>query len=97
LEDLKKVISLCEKNSWVKPSVYQGMYNVINRSSENKLFPILRKNNISFYGYSPIAAGIFTMKEDEEVASGSIQTVEGHLNSIEDYTGMRKPSKFSGP
>jgi len=53
---------ICEQHSWVKPSVYQGQYNAISRGNEEDLFPILRKHGMSFYAYSPTAAGFFSGK-----------------------------------
>ncbi|XP_063933764.1 aflatoxin B1 aldehyde reductase member 4-like isoform X2 [Zophobas morio] len=47
---------------WVRPTVYQGMYNAITRSVEDELFPALRKYNMSFYAYNPLAAGMLVGK-----------------------------------
>ena len=33
---------ICEQNGWVKPTVYQGMYNLLTRAGEAELFPALR-------------------------------------------------------
>lgn len=41
----------------VLPTVFQGNYNAISRHIEKDLFPLLRKLNMSFYAYSPIAGG----------------------------------------
>lgn len=40
--------------------MYQGNYNAVARHSETILFPLLRKLNISFAAYSPIAGGFLT-------------------------------------
>lgn len=42
------------------PSVYQGSYSAVTRRGEREIFPTLRKHNISFYAYSPIAGGFLT-------------------------------------
>lgn len=69
------------------------MYNGINRTSENKLFPVLRKNNISFVAYSPLAGGFFTMKEeDQQVASGTRFDKNGMIGQM--YRGLFWDEKY---
>jgi len=51
-----------EKNSWVTPSVYQGMYNAITREVERELLPCLQKLGMRFLAYNPLAAGVLTGK-----------------------------------
>lgn len=41
----------------MKPSVYQGQYNIICRGFETEIFPLLRAHNIAFNAYSPMAGG----------------------------------------
>lgn len=53
---------ICEKNNWLKPTLYQGRYNALSRNVENELFPALRKLNIRFYAYNPLAGGMLTGK-----------------------------------
>ena len=50
-------LTIAEKESYVKPSVYQGQYNLLCRASESTLFPLLHKHNIYFNAYSPLAGG----------------------------------------
>ncbi|KAJ4291939.1 hypothetical protein N0V90_009837 [Kalmusia sp. IMI 367209] len=59
-EEVEEICQVCDKNGWNKPSVYQGRYNAIIRSGEEQLWPTLRKWGISFYAYSPSAAGMFS-------------------------------------
>lgn len=58
-QEVETIVKICEKNQFIKPSVYQGEYNPIVRSAEKELFPILRRHNIAFYAYSPAGAGFF--------------------------------------
>jgi len=60
--EVEKLMEIAQKNNYVKPSVYQGMYNLIERNPEDKLFPVLRKYGISFYAYSPLAGGYLAGK-----------------------------------
>lgn len=46
--------------------MYQGQYNAIARRPEEDLLPTLRKYNISYYAYSPGAAGMFSGKVTRE-------------------------------
>jgi aflatoxin B1 aldehyde reductase len=59
------VIEACEyaiKNSILKPTIYEGMYNAFARKVETDLFAVLRKYNMSFYAYNPLAGGLLTGK-----------------------------------
>ncbi|KAI3323570.1 Aldo/keto reductase [Xylariaceae sp. AK1471] len=58
--EAQKMIEICEREGYVKPSVYQGHYNAIVRGGEKELFPLLRQHNIAFFAYSPAAGGLFT-------------------------------------
>lgn len=42
--------------------VFQGEYNLLNRSAEQELFPYLLENQISFIPYFPLASGLLTGK-----------------------------------
>lgn len=39
------------EKGFVKPSVYQGLYNLLSRQSEQSLLPLLRKHEIVFNAY----------------------------------------------
>ena len=59
-EQIEEVIEVCKKKGFILPSVFEGSYNAVARLAEDKLLSILRKNNISFWAYSPIAGGFLT-------------------------------------
>ncbi|TRX93771.1 hypothetical protein FHL15_005447 [Xylaria flabelliformis] len=67
--EVQKFLDICEEKGYVKPSVFEGHYNAIYRSGEKELFPLLRKHNISFYGYSPAAGGLFSGKAGTSTTS----------------------------
>ncbi|KAI8711628.1 Aldo-ket-red domain-containing protein [Fusarium sp. LHS14.1] len=69
-EEVQAIVKICEERGFVKPTVYQGQYNLIVRGGEKELFPILRKNGISFYAYSPAAAGFFAGNHKKVKAGG---------------------------
>ena len=51
---------LCLQHHYVRPTVYQGMYNAVTRAVESELFPCLRRLHIAFYAYNPLAGGLLT-------------------------------------
>lgn len=56
------VFHLCEKNGWVKPTVYQGIYNPLTRKAEIELNACLDHFGMRFYAYNPMAGGLLTGK-----------------------------------
>ncbi|KAI1366309.1 Aldo/keto reductase [Xylaria arbuscula] len=61
-EMIEKYIAICEEKGYVKPTVYQGMYNLVCRDIEKTLFPTMRKHHIVFNAYSPLAGGFLNGK-----------------------------------
>ncbi len=57
-----EIAEMCSKNGWMRPEVYQGMYNAYTRDVERELFPCLKNYNIAFYAYNPLAGGMLTGK-----------------------------------
>jgi len=69
-DEVERVYALCKENGYPLPTVYQGNYNPVARRAETELFPTLRKLNIAFYAYSPLAGGLLT-KTKEQIIEGS--------------------------
>lgn len=69
-EGVEEVYAHCSKHGYVKPTVYQGNYSPVARRYETLLFPTLRKLNIAFYAYSPLAGGLLT-KTKQQVLDGA--------------------------
>ncbi|KXT07402.1 hypothetical protein AC578_414 [Pseudocercospora eumusae] len=69
-EDVQRVYDHCKAKGYPLPQVYQGNYSAVARKPEQLLFPTLRKLNMSFYAYSPLAGG-FLVKSKEEIARGA--------------------------
>jgi aflatoxin B1 aldehyde reductase len=63
--EVQTIYDICKRESYPVPSVYQGGYNPINRGSEATLLPLLRKLNMSYYAYSPLAGGLLAKKLDD--------------------------------
>lgn len=49
--EVQRFVEVCEREGYVKPSVYQGHYNAVTRGGENDLFPLCRKHNLAFFAY----------------------------------------------
>ncbi|MCJ1310469.1 hypothetical protein MMC25_004133 [Agyrium rufum] len=61
-DEMASYLAVCEKHGYVKPAVYQGEYNAINRLAEDKLLPLLREHGVKYYAFSPLAGGFLTGK-----------------------------------
>ena len=66
VSEMKRAFELCDEHGLIKPTVYQGLYNPLNRSIEKELLPLLRKNGCSFVAYNPLAAGLLTGKHTSQ-------------------------------
>jgi aflatoxin B1 aldehyde reductase len=71
LDQLKEVINISEKYSYINPTYYQGMYNIISRKVE-EVFPLLEEYGIEFWGYNPLAGGLLTGKYKDYKTSDNI-------------------------
>ncbi|SMR45464.1 unnamed protein product [Zymoseptoria tritici ST99CH_3D1] len=60
--EVAEVVMLCIQNNWVRPTIYQGMYNAIQRNIEPELIPACRRYGLDIVVYNPIAGGIFSGK-----------------------------------
>lgn len=60
--EVAEIVGICERRGFVKPTIYQGMYNAITRALESELEPCLRKYGISLVVYNPLAGGLFSGK-----------------------------------
>lgn len=58
--EVAEIVGICAARGFVRPTVYQGVYNLLDRLSEAELFPCLRKFNIKFAAYTPLAGGALT-------------------------------------
>lgn len=72
-DEVEQIMSICESKGYIKPTVYQGLYNSIARSAEAELLPVLRKHGLSYYCYNPLGGGFFTgaiKSKDDKVTEG---------------------------
>lgn len=60
--ELAEIVMTCKYNGWVRPSIYQGMYNAITRNIEPELFVACRRYGLDIVVYNPLAGGLFSGK-----------------------------------
>lgn len=68
--EIAEVVLTCKYNNWVRPTIYQGMYNCITRGIEAELVPACRRYGLDIVVYNPIAGGLF---------SGKIRSIDNKL------------------
>ena len=51
---------ICDRHGWVKPTVYEGIYNPLTRKAETELNECLNHFGMRFYAYNPMAGGLLT-------------------------------------
>lgn len=60
--EVAEVVIMCKERGWVRPTIYQGMYNCITRSLEHELIPACHRYGIDVVIYNPLAGGLFSGK-----------------------------------
>ena len=51
---------ICDRHGWVKPTVFEGIYNPLTRRSEAELNDCLNNFGLRFYAYNPMCGGLLT-------------------------------------
>ncbi|MEU7798945.1 aldo/keto reductase [Micromonospora arborensis] len=57
--DVTEYVSISQDHAWIRPTVYQGLYNALSRAAEGDLLPELRRLGLRFHAYNPLAGGAF--------------------------------------
>ena len=57
-----EICQYCDRHGYVMPSVYQGVYNALNRTAEYELVPVLRNYGLRYYTHGSLASGFLTGK-----------------------------------
>jgi len=60
--EVAEIWNICNERGWVKPKIYQGMYNAIARALEPELAHCLHKYGIRLVIYNPLAGGLLAGK-----------------------------------
>ena len=51
---------ICDRHSWVKPTVYEGLYNPLSRKAETELNNCLNNFGMRFCAFNPMCGGLLT-------------------------------------
>ncbi len=74
---------ICDKHDWIKPTVYEGIYNPLTRTAERELDAALSHFGMRFYAYNPLAGGLLTGRYTEFDASPT----DGRFTHRPNYQG----------
>eukprot|EP00298_Acanthocystis_sp_HF-20_P018909 c22065_g1_i1.p1 GENE.c22065_g1_i1~~c22065_g1_i1.p1 ORF type:complete len:362 (-),score=111.82 c22065_g1_i1:76-1113(-) len=86
------IYHICSANGWVKPTVYQGMYNAVTRGIETELIPVCHRFGIRVRVYNPLAGGMLTGKHNGMMEQGP---TDGRFKGNQNYQNRYwKPSFF---
>ena len=55
---------ICDKNGWVKPTIFEGIYNPLTRGAEAELNNCLNQFGMRFYAYNPLCGGLLSGRYD---------------------------------
>jgi len=82
--EVAEIVMTCKYNNWVRPSIYQGMYNAITRSLGQELIPACHRYGIDVVIYNPVAGGLFSgkYKTTDIPAEGRYSDAVGSLGSM---------------
>ncbi|RDW71606.1 hypothetical protein BP6252_08169 [Coleophoma cylindrospora] len=87
--EVAEVVMTCKYNNWVRPTIYQGMYNAITRSLEKELIPACHRYGLDVVVYNPLAGGIFSGKyKSTEVPA------EGRFSSVNEAQGSNYRKRY---
>lgn len=64
-DEVQKIYDICKENGYVLPSVYQGGFSPLHQGSKKTLLPLLRKLDMAFYAFSPLAGGLLAKNIDD--------------------------------
>jgi aflatoxin B1 aldehyde reductase len=88
---LSEFIDICEKEGYVKPTVYEGIYSIVDRRHEGKVFDTVRKHGLQFVVHSPNASGFLRgsltsgQVEGTRFAKGNIMSMDARRYDVETY------------
>lgn len=54
--EVARAFQLCKEHNLTPPTVYQGLYNPLNRLVEDELLPVLKEHGCSFVAYNPLVS-----------------------------------------
>lgn len=88
--EVAEVMMMCKYNNWVRPSIYQGMYNCITRNMEAELLPACRRYGLDVVVYNPIAGGLFSGK----IRSKDMVPESGRFSDVSSAQGANYRQRY---
>lgn len=88
--EVAEIATLAAERGWVRPTIYQAMYNAITRSIETELVHALRRYGMSIVVYNPLAGGLFSGK----IKSKDIKPTEGRFSDTSAASGARYRARY---
>ena len=76
--EVAEIVMTCKHNNWVRPTIYQGMYNCITRGLETEVFHACRRYGLDIVVYNPLAGGLFSGK----IKSKDVVPAEGRFSDV---------------
>lgn len=83
--EVERAFTLCQQFGLTPPTVYQGLYNPLNRLVEEELIPVLHKNECSFVAYNPLAGGLLVKKVLAKNPTDETSIPEGRFKNNDNY------------
>ncbi|OCK84986.1 aflatoxin B1-aldehyde reductase [Lepidopterella palustris CBS 459.81] len=76
--EVAEIVVTCKERGWVRPTIYQALYNAITRTIERELIPACRRYGLALVTYNPVAGGLFTgqIKPGSNPNSGRFSNVD---------------------
>ena len=85
-----EVWQICDSRGWVKPTVFEGVYNPLTRRAEAELNDCLNHYGMRFYAYNPMCGGLLTGK----YASFDEAPTDGRFTHRPNYQGRYWKKSF---
>ncbi|GKZ34081.1 hypothetical protein AbraIFM66950_004219 [Aspergillus brasiliensis] len=60
--EVAEIVTMCNERGWVRPTIYQAMYNAITRNIETELIHACKRYGIDIVVYNPLAGGLLSGK-----------------------------------
>ncbi|KAH8702551.1 NADP-dependent oxidoreductase domain-containing protein [Talaromyces proteolyticus] len=58
--EVAEIVMICSARGWVRPTIYQGVYNAIARNLETEVIPACHRYGLDVVIYNPLCGGLLT-------------------------------------
>ncbi|RAK79047.1 aldo/keto reductase family protein [Aspergillus fijiensis CBS 313.89] len=74
--EVAEVVTLCNERGWVRPTIYQAIYNALTRGIEDELIPCCRRWGIDVVVFKPLAGKMYRDRYFKSSIFRSLETLE---------------------